>query len=85
MQARLVREDGTEADYNEVGELWLRGGNVARGYWGNEKATREGFVDDERGEGKWLRTGDRFSVNEDGCFLYVGLWRLILSVWAYLC
>ncbi|KAJ3711570.1 hypothetical protein C8R42DRAFT_688954 [Lentinula raphanica] len=70
MQARLVREDGTEADYNEVGELWLNGGNVARGYWGNEKATREGFVDDERGEGKWLRTGDRFSVNEDGCFFF---------------
>ncbi|KAJ3966825.1 hypothetical protein EV361DRAFT_808367 [Lentinula raphanica] len=70
MQARLVREDGTEADYNEVGELWLKGGNVARGYWGNEKATREGFVDDERGEGRWLRTGDRFSVNEDGCFFF---------------
>ncbi|KAJ3756236.1 hypothetical protein EV360DRAFT_95803 [Lentinula raphanica] len=70
MQARLVREDGTEADYNEVGELWLRGGNVARGYWGNEKATKEGFVDDERGEGRWLRTGDRFSVNEDGCFFF---------------
>ncbi|KAJ3863633.1 amp dependent CoA ligase [Lentinula novae-zelandiae] len=65
MQARLVREDGSEAEYNEVGELWLKGANVSPGYWGNEQATRETFVDG------WLRTGDRFSVNNDGCFLYV--------------
>lgn len=76
MQARLVREDGSEAEYNEVGELWLKGTNVSPGYWGNEQATRETFVDgvdeeDGVGKGKWLRTGDRFSVNNDGCFLYV--------------
>ncbi|KAF8830832.1 hypothetical protein HHX47_DHR2001024 [Lentinula edodes] len=75
MQARLVREDGSEADYNEVGELWLKGANVSPGYWGNEQATRETFVggvdeEDGVGKGKWLRTGDRFSVNNDGCFFF---------------
>ncbi|KAJ4472965.1 hypothetical protein J3R30DRAFT_3707954 [Lentinula aciculospora] len=76
MQARLMCEDSgengklREAGYNEVGELWLKGGNVSRGYWGNEKATRETFVDGDEDGGKWLRTGDRFSVNENGCFFF---------------
>jgi acyl-CoA synthetase (AMP-forming)/AMP-acid ligase II len=58
MEARIVREDGTEADFNEAGELWLRGNNVSTGYWNNSKATSETFVDG------WLHTGDRFKVDE---------------------
>lgn len=54
-----MREDGSEAGYNEPGEIWLRGGNIALGYFRNEKATKETFVNG------WLRTGDRFSVDED--------------------
>ena len=63
-EARIVRDDGTEADVDEVGELYLRGGNIVSGYWNNEKASRETFV-----EGGWLRTGDRFKVDKDGNFL----------------
>lgn len=63
-EARIVREDGTEADVDEVGEMYLRGRNIALGYWNNETATRETFV-----EGGWLRTGDRFKVDKDGNFL----------------
>lgn len=65
MQARIVREDGSEADVNESGELHLRGGNIALGYWNNEKANKETFVDG------WLRTGDRFRVDNKGIFLSV--------------
>ena len=25
LEARIVREDGSEADYDEPGELWVRG------------------------------------------------------------
>lgn len=63
MEARIVRDDGSEANFNEVGELWLRSPNVSPGYWNNEKANKETFVDG------WLRTGDKFSVNEEGYFL----------------
>ncbi|KAI0926941.1 hypothetical protein AcV5_007605 [Taiwanofungus camphoratus] len=66
MEARIVRDDGSEADVNEPGELWVRGGNVAAGYWGNEKATKEVFVD-----GGWLRTGDQFRVDEKGMFYFL--------------
>lgn len=71
MEARIVREDGTEAMYHEPGELLIRGPNVTMGYWGNEQATRETFVlrkGDETG-GRWLRTGDRFKADEAGRFL----------------
>jgi acyl-CoA synthetase (AMP-forming)/AMP-acid ligase II len=64
MEARIVREDGSEADFNEVGELWLKSPNVSPGYWDNETANRETFVDG------WLKTGDRFSVNEEGHFFF---------------
>jgi long-subunit acyl-CoA synthetase (AMP-forming) len=65
MEARIVREDGTEADFNEVGELWLRGDNVSMGYWNNTKATTETFVNG------WLRTGDQFRIDEKENFWYV--------------
>jgi len=64
MEARTVREDGTEAEVNEPGELWLRSGNVAIGYWNNEKANKETFVDG------WLHTGDTFRIDEKGNFWF---------------
>ena len=64
IEARIMRADGSEADYDEPGELWIRAGNVAFGYYGNEKATRETFVNG------WLRTGDRFRVDEQGHFFF---------------
>jgi long-subunit acyl-CoA synthetase (AMP-forming) len=64
VEARILRDDGTEADANEVGELYIRGDNVAKGYYNNEKATREAFLEDG-----WLRTGDRFKADKEGNFL----------------
>ena len=63
IEARVVRDDGSAADVNEVGELYLKGHNLSLGYWNNEKATRETFIDG------WLRTGDKFRVNDEGYFL----------------
>lgn len=57
VEARILREDGSDAGSNEPGELWLRSGAVALGYWNDEEATRNTFVDG------WLKTGDRFRVD----------------------
>ena len=63
MEARLIKDDGiTEAGFGEVGELWLRGSNVCLGYWNDEKATKETFKDG------WLRTGDKFRIDENENF-----------------
>ncbi len=36
----------------EIGELWVKGYNVMKGYWGNEKATQESTQDG------FMKTGD---------------------------
>ena len=63
MEASLRREDGSEADVNEVGELYVRSERVALGYWNNEKATQETFVNG------WVRTGDLVRRDQNGYFL----------------
>ncbi|TFY75324.1 hypothetical protein EWM64_g8686 [Hericium alpestre] len=63
IEARIVRDDGTLAAPGEPGELQVKSGTVGLGYWENEKATREAFLEDG-----WLRTGDRFSADADGAF-----------------
>ncbi|KAI0771372.1 amp dependent CoA ligase [Irpex lacteus] len=65
MEGRIVRADGSDADYDEAGELWTRGENIALGYWRNEKATRETFVNG------WLHTGDHFKIDRDGHLSFV--------------
>ncbi|KAG1855347.1 hypothetical protein DFJ58DRAFT_906090 [Suillus subalutaceus] len=63
VEARVVRPDGSLAGPNEAGELLVRGGSVALGYKGNDKATRETFVDG------WVRTGDQIRIDEDEVLL----------------
>lgn len=54
--------DGAEVkERNSRGELWVRAPNVMKGYWRNEKATKETKTADG-----WLRTGDIAFVDDDG-------------------
>lgn len=63
-QMRVVREDGTDCDVGESGEILCRGPIVTPGYWRRDDANAETFVDG------WLRTGDIGSRDADG-FYYV--------------
>ncbi|MGC8511097.1 MAG: class I adenylate-forming enzyme family protein [Acidimicrobiales bacterium] len=47
-----------------VGELWVRGPNVVRGYWGRPDETATAFT---RG---WLHTGDLARLDDEG-YLYI--------------
>jgi acyl-CoA synthetase (AMP-forming)/AMP-acid ligase II len=48
-----------ELPEGEVGEIWVSGASVAKGYWRNALATRQTFRATLKGrEGRFLRTGD---------------------------
>ena len=66
-EARLVGEDGGEVPIDEVGELWLRGPHVCKGYWHNAEATAAALD----GDG-WFHTGDLARQDADGFFFIAG-------------
>ncbi len=61
----VLDDDGNEVPRNKEGELCIKGPNVFRGYWGNEKATRDAFTEDG-----WFKTGDIVEVDDDG-FIFI--------------
>jgi long-chain acyl-CoA synthetase len=75
VQLSIVDPDtGRPVRVGDVGEVWLRGDNVMRGYWGNQEAT-----DDTVRDG-WLRTGDAAYLDEDGfVFLHDRVKDMIVS------
>jgi long-chain acyl-CoA synthetase len=64
-EASIVGEDGKVLAAGEVGEVLLRGPQIARGYWQRPQETSESFVDG------WLRTGDVGYMNEKGWLFLV--------------
>jgi len=63
-EIKCVDDDGREAPKGEVGELWVRGAPVIKGYLNRPEATAESIT-----EG-WLHTGDIARVDDDG-FVYI--------------
>ncbi|KDD75281.1 AMP-binding enzyme [Helicosporidium sp. ATCC 50920] len=68
VEARVANpQSGETLPCGEVGELWVRGYSVMRGYWGDERATAEAV--DREG---WMHTGDLVKVDEQGYCNIVG-------------
>ena len=63
-EAKIVSLEGKNMPRGEVGELWYKGPIVVRGYWMNETATKETFVDG------WVKTGDLAKIDDEG-FVYI--------------
>jgi long-chain acyl-CoA synthetase len=63
VQVKLVHpENGTDCETGEVGELWIKGPQVASGYWKDPVATATYFQDG------WFKSGDLAKADEDGFF-----------------
>jgi fatty-acyl-CoA synthase len=58
-----------EVAQGETGEIIVHGPQVMRGYWNNDKATKDSFI--ELDGKRFLRTGDLAQIDEDGYFFMV--------------
>lgn len=68
-----------ELPEGEVGEIWVAGASVAKGYWRNTLATRETFRATLAGrEGRFLRTGDLGFLRDGELFVTGRLKDLIV-------
>ena len=63
-EAKCVNELGETVPQGEVGELWVRGSSVIKGYINRPEATAESITDG------WLHTGDIARIDEHG-FIFI--------------
>ena len=62
---RIMKEDGTFAGYNEIGEIQCKGPQVMAGYYKQPDETSKAIIDDG-----WLCTGDIGRMDEEG-YMYI--------------
>lgn len=64
LEGKCFDNNGNEVSQGEIGELWVRGAPVVKGYLNSPKATAKDITDG------WLHTGDMAKIDEHG-FLYI--------------
>ena len=63
-EVRIVGPDGRDVPVGDVGEIWIKGPNVVKGYWNKPAETAETFT------AGWLHSGDLGRVDDEG-FVYI--------------
>jgi long-chain acyl-CoA synthetase len=63
-EVQCVDADGNPVGPGDVGELWVRGAQVIRGYLNRPEATEESITDG------WMHTGDIARIDDDG-FIFI--------------
>ncbi|HSF42104.1 MAG TPA: amino acid adenylation domain-containing protein, partial [Thermoanaerobaculia bacterium] len=72
-------ETGERCASGQVGEIWISGPSVARGYWGRAEETQRTFGAELPGSGRpFLRTGDLGVISEGELFVTGRLKDLII-------
>lgn len=82
VEVRLVDEQGQPVGPHTIGELVVRGSNVALGYWGDPEGSAQRFRLQPNGE-RWLYTGDYFTQDEEGYLYFVGRRDDLLKIGGY--
>ena len=63
---RIVDSTGRSVPNGDVGDLMVRGESAALGYWRNHQKSKRTF------RGEWVATGDKYTVDEDGYYWFIG-------------
>jgi long-chain acyl-CoA synthetase len=63
-EVKVVDTEEKTLPPGKIGELWIKGPNVVKGYWNKPEATAQSFTNG------WLRTGDLARLDEDD-FVYI--------------
>lgn len=76
-EVRLVDPSTNEdiSEQGQVGEIWVRGPHVMKGYLNNESATNEMIV-----ENGWLKTGDIAYYDKDSNFFITDRMKELIKV-----
>ncbi|WP_282125755.1 AMP-dependent synthetase/ligase [Marinifilum flexuosum] len=72
MDLNICDDDGNALPVGQKGEIVIKGGNVMKGYWKNEKASAETLKDG------WLHTGDMGYMDKDGFLHVLGRFKSLL-------
>jgi len=65
-EARIVDEADHDVPVGTVGNLLIKGDSTCAYYWNKHERTKDTI------EGHWIRTGDKFSRDQDGYYWYAG-------------
>lgn len=73
-EARIVDDKFNDVPQGEVGTLLIKGDSAAAYYWNKHEKTKQTML------GEWLNTDDKFYMDEEGFFFYVGRSNDMLKV-----
>jgi benzoate-CoA ligase family protein len=65
-EARLLDDDLREVPRGQMGNLFVKGDSTCAAYWNQHEKTKDTI------QGNWIRTGDKYTQDEDGFFWYAG-------------
>jgi long-chain acyl-CoA synthetase len=74
VESKIIREDGSEAEANEVGEIAVKSPSMTTGYYGLAEETKRVF------RNGYYFTGDLGKIDEKGYIYIVGRKKLLINV-----
>ena len=73
-EARIVDRDFNEVEEGGIGTLLIKGDSTAAYYWNKHEKTQKSML------GEWFNTDDKFYMDDQGFFYYVGRTNDMLKV-----